>query len=79
MVIREVSRCPRSIFIFDELDRMPEGLLDTLTPFLDHYKSIGNVDYRKATFLFLSLVFLDSSLKVKITGKYTNILKIDIL
>lgn len=35
---------------------MPEGLLDTLSPFLDHHSNVDGVDYRKSIFLFLSLV-----------------------
>ncbi|ESP03688.1 hypothetical protein LOTGIDRAFT_171221 [Lottia gigantea] len=49
-----ISVCSRSLFIFDEMDKMPAGLLDTIKPYLDFYQQIGGIDYRKATFLFLS-------------------------
>ena len=49
-----VSRCQRSIFIFDEMDHMPEGLLDALKPFLEPQPSFNGVDYRKSIFIFLS-------------------------
>ena len=53
-VIANIAMCPRSLFIFDEMDKMPEGLVDVLKPFLDHYPEIEGVDCRKAIFIFLS-------------------------
>lgn len=47
-------QCQRSIFIFDEVDKMPEGIIDAITPFADFYKDINGVDFRKNIFLFLS-------------------------
>jgi len=49
-----VSACHQNIFIFDEVDKMPPGVLDSVKPFLDHYENIDGVDYRKNIFLFLS-------------------------
>nr|XP_058945427.1 torsin-1A-like [Pocillopora verrucosa] len=50
-----VSKCPRSLFIFDEMDKMPIGLIDVLKPFLDHYPpDEGKIDYRQSIFIFLS-------------------------
>ncbi|XP_067948920.1 torsin-1A-like [Watersipora subatra] len=48
-----VSSCPRQLFIFDEVEKMPDGVLDTLKPFLDHYDSVQGIDYRSSIFLFL--------------------------
>ncbi|XP_067948858.1 torsin-1A-like [Watersipora subatra] len=48
-----VSSCPRQLFIFDEVEDMPDGLLDALKPFLDHYESVQGTDYRSSIFLFL--------------------------
>jgi len=48
------SSCPQNIFIFDEVDKMPVGVLDGIKPFLDHYEAIDGVDYRKNIFIFLS-------------------------
>jgi len=48
------SACHHNIFIFDEVDKMPPGVLDGIKPFLDHYENIDGVDYRKNIFLFLS-------------------------
>lgn len=51
-----VSNCPHSIFIFDEMDKMPSGLIDAIKPFIDHYEDIAGVDYRRTVFIFLRLV-----------------------
>ncbi|XP_062446597.1 torsin-1A-like isoform X2 [Rhea pennata] len=49
-----VSVCPRSLFIFDEMDKMHAGLIDSIKPFLDYYELLNGVSYRKAIFIFLS-------------------------
>ncbi|PAA94527.1 hypothetical protein BOX15_Mlig023009g1 [Macrostomum lignano] len=49
-----VSICPKSVFVFDEVDKMPATLLDALKPFVDSYQHIDRVDYRRAIFIFLS-------------------------
>ncbi|ELU03404.1 hypothetical protein CAPTEDRAFT_168452 [Capitella teleta] len=49
-----ITACPQSMFIFDEVDKMPPGLLDIILPFIDHHEEINGVDYRHSIFLFLS-------------------------
>ncbi|XP_054140031.1 torsin-1A-like [Melozone crissalis] len=49
-----VSVCPRSLFIFDEMDKMHAGLIDSIKPFLDYYELLDGVSYRQAIFIFLS-------------------------
>nr|XP_006128401.1 torsin-1A-like [Pelodiscus sinensis] len=49
-----VSACARSIFIFDEMDKMHAGLIDSIKPFLDYYEQLDGVSYRRAIFIFLS-------------------------
>ncbi|NXX63172.1 TOR1A protein, partial [Scopus umbretta] len=49
-----VSACPRSLFIFSEMDQMPHGLIDSIMPFLDYREEIDGVYYGKAIFLFLN-------------------------
>uniref|UniRef100_UPI00398EF602 torsin-1A-like n=1 Tax=Pristiophorus japonicus TaxID=55135 RepID=UPI00398EF602 len=49
-----VTLCGRSMFIFDEMDKMQAGLIDAIKPYLDYYDNIDGVVYRKAIFLFLS-------------------------
>ncbi|XP_043913778.1 torsin-1A-like [Protopterus annectens] len=53
-VHRNVSLCSRSIFIFDEMDKMPAGLIDAIKPYLDYYDQIDGVSFRKSIFIFLS-------------------------
>ena len=54
LVAKSVSECPRSLFIFDEMDKMPIGLIDVLKPYLEHYPDVGKIDYRKSISIFLS-------------------------
>ncbi|KFU90618.1 Torsin-1A, partial [Chaetura pelagica] len=49
-----VTICPRSLFIFDEMDKMHAGLIDSIKPFLDYYELLDGVSYRQAIFIFLS-------------------------
>ncbi|KAI1302414.1 Torsin-1B [Halotydeus destructor] len=51
---KAVRNCPRQLFVLDEVDKMPPGLLDILAPFLDYHPQVNGVDYRKSIFLFLS-------------------------
>ncbi|BFZ24380.1 hypothetical protein BsWGS_27418 [Bradybaena similaris] len=49
-----MTRCGQSMFIFDEVDKLPAKLLDVIKPYLDYYTHLGGIDYRRAIFLFLS-------------------------
>ncbi|KAJ8261353.1 hypothetical protein COCON_G00170760 [Conger conger] len=49
-----VTICPRSMFIFDEMDKMHAGLIDSIKPYLDYYDNLEGVSYRQAIFIFLS-------------------------
>ncbi|CAN9504400.1 unnamed protein product [Ophioblennius macclurei] len=49
-----VSNCERSMFIFDEMDKMQPGLIDSIKPYLDYYDKLDGVSYRKSIFIFLS-------------------------
>lgn len=51
-----VSACANSVFIFDEMDKLHPGIVDSITPFLDYYEQVDGVSYRKAIFIFLRLV-----------------------
>ncbi|XP_062140270.1 torsin-like protein [Drosophila sulfurigaster albostrigata] len=53
--VREsIQKCPRSLFIFDEVDKMPAGVFDTLTSLIDYAGYAKDADYTKAIFIFLS-------------------------
>ncbi len=44
---------PRSMFIFDEMDKMQPQLIDTIKPFLDYNARVDGVSFRNAIFIFL--------------------------
>ncbi|XP_039635712.1 torsin-1A-like [Perca fluviatilis] len=49
-----VTNCERSMFIFDEMDKMHPGLIDSIKPYLGYHNNLDGVSYRKAIFIFLS-------------------------
>ncbi|XP_034752213.1 torsin-1A-like [Etheostoma cragini] len=49
-----VRNCERSMFIFDEMDKMHPGLIDGIKPYLGYHNNLDEVSYRKAIFIFLS-------------------------
>ena len=51
-----VSSCERSLFIFDEIDKFPTGLLDTVKGYLEHYPKVDGLVYRKTIFIFIGWV-----------------------
>lgn len=51
-----VLRCPQTLFIFDEAEKLHPGLIDAIKPYMDHYDNVDGVSYRTAIFLFLRLV-----------------------
>ena len=49
-----VHNCDRSLFIFDEFDHMPEGLIDRIKFYLDFHENVEGIDYRRSMFIFLT-------------------------
>lgn len=49
-----LTLCEQSMFIFDEMDKLPIQLLDAIIPFIDFYDRVNGVDPRKSVFIFLS-------------------------
>ncbi|CAF0789295.1 unnamed protein product [Brachionus calyciflorus] len=49
-----VQKCERSLFVFDETDKIPIGLLDTIKAYIDFNQEIEGIDFRKSVFIFLS-------------------------
>jgi len=49
-----VTACESSVFIFDEIDKMPAGMIDGIKPFIDHHQSVEGQNFRKSIFIFLS-------------------------
>lgn len=61
LIVNSLEKCERSMFVFDEVDKMPEGLLNVLVPFLDYNTLIkswrftsNSINTRKAIYIFLS-------------------------
>ncbi|XP_072020426.1 torsin-1A-like [Amphiura filiformis] len=51
-----VSQCPRQLFILDEVENFPAGLIDVIKPYIDYHGKVEGVDYRQSIFIFLSNV-----------------------
>jgi len=49
-----ISTCGDSLFIFDEVDKLPVQVIDVIKPFVDHNTKVEGVDPRRAIFMFLS-------------------------
>lgn len=56
-----VLRCPQTLFIFDEAEKLHPGLIDAIKPYMDHYDNVDGVNYRRAIFLFLRLVHISGT------------------
>ena len=54
LIEEQTKLCERSLFVFDEMDKMPEGLVNVLRPYLGRFKDIHGVNYRKNIFIFIS-------------------------
>ena len=54
LIERATKVCSTSLFIFEEFDKMPVGLADVLTPYLDFDQEVNSVDFHKNIFIFLS-------------------------
>lgn len=53
--IEEITKeCSSSLFVFDETDKIPIGLMDTIKAYIDYNQEIEGVDFRKTVFIFLS-------------------------
>lgn len=48
-----LTECARSIFFFDEMEKMPPGLIDVLEPFLGPSHVMFGTNYRKAIYVFI--------------------------
>ena len=56
MIENQIRTCERSLFVFHELESMPEGLIDVLKAYLRNIPEIHRVNYGKNIFIFLSNV-----------------------
>lgn len=53
-VEKSLTTCARSIFIFDEMEKMPPGVIDVLEPHLGPFHILFQTNYRKAIYIFIS-------------------------
>ncbi len=53
---KTVKKCAVSLFIFDEIDKMPIGLMDTIKPYIDFHNDVGGTDFKRSAFIFLRQV-----------------------
>lgn len=53
-ILGNVTKCSDTLFIFDEVDKMPAGVLDALKPFMDHHSIIDGTDMSSSIFILLS-------------------------
>lgn len=48
-----IWKCEYSMFVFDEIDKMPIGLIDVIRNYIDFDQNSKGRDYTKAIFIFL--------------------------
>ena len=53
-IVKNTKACKKSLFIFDEFDKMPVGLTNVLKPYLESHVDIEGIDYRNNIFLLLN-------------------------
>ncbi|XP_067636371.1 torsin-like protein isoform X2 [Eurosta solidaginis] len=53
-VVNGITDCARSLFIFDEVDKMPQGVFESLASLVDYNSLPNNLDGTKAIFIFIS-------------------------
>nr|CAH7722522.1 unnamed protein product [Callosobruchus chinensis] len=49
-----LTKCPKQLFIFDEVDKMPPEILNAIKPMIDYKEEVDGVDYTQSIFIFLS-------------------------
>lgn len=49
-----IRRCKQSLFVFDEVEKMPAGVFESITSILDYHSHVEQSDFRQAIFIFLT-------------------------
>jgi ATP-dependent Clp protease ATP-binding subunit ClpA len=52
-ILAELKSCPYSLFVFDEVEKMPAGIFDAITSLLDYHGTVRGADITKAVFIFI--------------------------
>ncbi|KAF6038282.1 hypothetical protein EB796_003409 [Bugula neritina] len=53
-VSTNISSCPHQLFVFDEVDEMPDGLLNVLRSYISPSPGDRSADYSKAIYIFIT-------------------------
>lgn len=53
-IYESIEKCPYSIFVFDEVDKMPPKIFNGISAILDHHSIVRGKDFTKSIFIFLS-------------------------
>lgn len=57
MIIKTIEStaklCHTNLFVFDETDKIPIGLMDTIKAYIDFYTEVDGMTFRKSVFIFL--------------------------
>jgi hypothetical protein len=48
-----VKECHSSLFVFDETDKIPIGLMDLIKAYIDYNHELEGIDFRRSVFVFL--------------------------
>ncbi len=48
-----VKECGSSLFVFDETDKIPIGLMEVIKAYLDYNHELEGIDFRHSVFIFL--------------------------
>lgn len=54
LITASITDCPRSLFIFDEVEKMPEGIFESIPSLLDYHRQLKGMHTSEATYIFLS-------------------------
>lgn len=53
-IVAAIRSCKQSLFVFDEVEKMPAGVFESIASILDYHSHVDGVDFRKAIFIFLT-------------------------
>ena len=53
LITEGVQACERALFIFDNVDEWPSGLLESIIPFMEYREEVDGVKYNKVIFILI--------------------------
>lgn len=53
-ISQAIKKCARSIFVFDEVEKIPAGVFESIASILDHHSHVSGLDFRQSIFIFLT-------------------------